>query len=103
MLCLDSVRMNLLADTSPATKAGDHRYTVRSAGGIVTTNFNRPEHGNALNRAMMRGLAAEVRAAAADEQTRIIALEANGAYFCQGRDGQSETRRSLAPYDVGQQ
>jgi methylglutaconyl-CoA hydratase len=54
--------------------------------GIATILLNRPERSNALNQQMLRALAGEFAARAADDNTRIVVLRGSGKHFCAGAD-----------------
>lgn len=56
------------------------------ADGIATITLNRPDKRNALNDAIMTGLAAALRAAETDDAARVIVLTGAGKDFCAGAD-----------------
>lgn len=56
------------------------------ADGIATITLNRPEKRNALNDAIMTGLAAAFRDAENDAEARVIVLTGAGKDFCAGAD-----------------
>ncbi len=56
------------------------------AAGVATVTLNRPDKRNALNDAIMSGLAAAVRTAEADDAARVIVLTGAGKDFCAGAD-----------------
>jgi 2-(1,2-epoxy-1,2-dihydrophenyl)acetyl-CoA isomerase len=67
------------------TGAYDHlRYSA--AGGVATVTLNRPQAMNAFTRALGIELLAAVRAAAADERTRVVVLTGEGRAFSAGAD-----------------
>src|SRR5947208_7430105 len=53
---------------------------------ITVLTLNRPERRNALTIELLTELTAEIEAAAADEQQRILILRGAGAAFCTGLD-----------------
>jgi len=75
-------------------------FPTRKSGGIVRIDLGRPEEGNSLTRGMMRDLAAAIKQAGADPDTRVIVIEGRGAHFCKGRDGRGESSAGLTPYEV---
>jgi methylglutaconyl-CoA hydratase len=54
--------------------------------GIATVQLNRPDRGNAFNRAMLAELHRALGELAADEATRLAVLRGVGAHFCAGAD-----------------
>jgi enoyl-CoA hydratase/carnithine racemase len=65
--------------------------------GYVT--LNRPEAGNAMNDALLRDLAAAMREAGADPDTRVVVLRGAGRGFCAGEDVKAAAgRRALDEY-----
>ncbi len=56
------------------------------ADGIATITLNRPDKRNALNDAIMTGLAAALRAAETDDAARVIVVTGAGKDFCAGAD-----------------
>jgi methylglutaconyl-CoA hydratase len=57
-----------------------------SACGIATVLLNRPERSNAIDQAMLDGLAQHFAALAADARARVIVLRGAGRHFCSGAD-----------------
>jgi enoyl-CoA hydratase/carnithine racemase len=55
-------------------------------GGVRTLTLNRPEARNALSRAMIGALVAELRAAGEDRAVRAVILAGAGPAFCAGHD-----------------
>jgi methylglutaconyl-CoA hydratase len=53
---------------------------------ITVLNLNRPERRNALTVELLTDLTAEIEAASADEQQRVLILRGAGAAFCTGLD-----------------
>jgi methylglutaconyl-CoA hydratase len=53
---------------------------------ITVLTLNRPERRNALTIELLTGLTAEIEAASADEQQRLLILRGAGAAFCTGLD-----------------
>jgi enoyl-CoA hydratase/carnithine racemase len=54
--------------------------------GVLTLTMNRPQARNALNEALMAGLAENLDRAARDKGVRVVILRANGPAFCAGHD-----------------
>jgi methylglutaconyl-CoA hydratase len=54
--------------------------------GIATIVLNRPDRGNAFNRAMLAALAQALTALAAADTARLIVLYGAGKHFCAGAD-----------------
>jgi len=65
--------------------------TCTTADGLRTIRLGR-EHGNALNGALLRSLAAAMRAADADRAVRGVLLASSGKIFCPGLDLQDLTQ-----------
>lgn len=59
---------------------------VREQGAVLTIALNRPESHNAMNPAMISGLAAAFKTAAARDAVRVVVLTGNGRSFCAGAD-----------------
>lgn len=57
----------------------------RAPRGIAALRLNRPNRGNALNRAMLAELAHALAALDADE-TRVVVVRGSGRHFCAGAD-----------------
>jgi 2-(1,2-epoxy-1,2-dihydrophenyl)acetyl-CoA isomerase len=55
-------------------------------GGVLTLILNRPEALNALTQPLMGQLAADLSAAAADPEVRVVILRGAGRAFCSGGD-----------------
>ena len=58
----------------------------RDERGIVTFRINNPAHRNAMNNDMIAALTAAFKAAAEDQQCRIVVLRGAGGIFCAGRE-----------------
>lgn len=58
----------------------------RGARGVATLTLDRPDRGNAYDDAMLRELAAELAAIAADPAIRVLVLRGAGKHFCVGAD-----------------
>ncbi|MBL8251156.1 MAG: enoyl-CoA hydratase [Candidatus Competibacter sp.] len=54
--------------------------------GVATLTLNRPKHYNALSRAMLAALQAELDAVATDKAVRAVVIAGNGPAFCAGHD-----------------
>lgn len=54
--------------------------------GVTTLTLNRPQARNALSRALMTALKAELDAVAVEDSVKVVVLAANGAAFCAGHD-----------------
>ena len=59
---------------------------VSRKGHVHTLTLNRPDKRNALDREMVLGLDAALRAATEDEECRCVVLQGAGGTFCSGRD-----------------
>jgi methylglutaconyl-CoA hydratase len=59
---------------------------VRVADGIARLTLERPEKRNALDAALVHALKVALRAADADPEVRVIAIEGAGRDFCSGAD-----------------
>jgi enoyl-CoA hydratase/carnithine racemase len=71
----------------------------QDAQGVRTLTLNRPEAFNALNEAMLAALQAELDAAAADPDLRVLVIAAAGKAFCAGHDlKEMRAEPSLAYY-----
>ena len=57
-----------------------------SRDGVATLTLNRGDRYNALSRGMLAALEAELDRFAADKDTRVVVLAANGNGFCAGHD-----------------
>ena len=56
------------------------------AEGVALLTMNRPRQFNALNRALLDALRAELTAIAADESVRVVMVTGAGSAFCSGHD-----------------
>ncbi len=59
---------------------------LNTAGHIATLTLNRPQNRNALSLSMIAALSEALDAIGAQEQTRVIILQADGPAFCAGHD-----------------
>ena len=66
----------------------------RLDGGVVTLILNRPERLNALNAALIEGLSAALKGAAAEADCRAVLITGAGRGFCAGAD---LANRAFAP------
>jgi methylglutaconyl-CoA hydratase len=62
------------------------RSRVDEDSGVALLTLNRPERRNALDRALVEALKAELAAVEADDRVRVIALAGEGKDFCAGAD-----------------
>jgi methylglutaconyl-CoA hydratase len=62
------------------------RSRVDAGSGVARITLNRPERRNALDRALVGALKAELVSAASDDRVRVIALGGEGKDFCAGAD-----------------
>ncbi len=72
--------------------------TYQVASGVATIKFNRPEVYNALNDAITYELQDALKAAAKDDQVRVLVLTGEGKAFCSGqdlKDSASQGKRSF--------
>lgn len=60
--------------------------TYAVEGGVATITLNRPDQKNRLDAAGMAGLAEHLRAAADDDDVRVVMLTGTGTTFCAGAD-----------------
>ncbi|SDG71905.1 enoyl-CoA hydratase [Roseospirillum parvum] len=72
--------------SAPAALPAEPLVLRDDEGGIATLTLNRPQARNALSRALMEALEAELAAVAADESVKVVVLAAHGAAFCAGHD-----------------
>ena len=75
-------------------------FTVKRDGAVAHVDFNRPEEGNALTRAMMLRFAQVLRELGADTKINVVTVGGRGGQFCRGRDGKGESRAGMTPYEV---
>lgn len=75
-------------------------FGLRSAGGVAAIDLNRPDEGNMVTRAMMFRLAELLREVGARPEHHLVVIEARGAEFCRGRDGQGETSAGMSALDM---
>ncbi len=69
----------------------------RLDGGVMTLTLNRPERLNALNAALIEGLSAAVKRAAAEPDCRAVLITGAGRGFCAGAD---LANRAFTPGDT---
>ncbi len=67
-------------------------------GGVATLTLNRPGARNALSRALMAALQAELDAIAADRSVKVVVLAAAGPAFCAGHDLKEVRSQSGEPF-----
>lgn len=73
--------------TAQAAAAANEAILLREdRDGIATLTLNRPAARNALSRALMAALQAELDAIRADSAVKVVILAANGPVFCAGHD-----------------
>jgi methylglutaconyl-CoA hydratase len=71
--------------------------------GVLTVSLNRPEHHNALNRALVRELTETISTKVIRGQTRVVILAGHGKSFCAGADLQEVLENSSAGYEKAMQ
>jgi enoyl-CoA hydratase/carnithine racemase len=59
---------------------------LESAGHIATLTLNRPQNRNALSLSMLAALSEALDVIGAQEETRVVILQADGPAFCAGHD-----------------
>jgi methylglutaconyl-CoA hydratase len=59
---------------------------TQRGGGVMTLTLNRPDRRNALNDELIAALTGALADAAADAETRVVLLRADGPDFCAGAD-----------------
>ncbi|MBL8382771.1 MAG: enoyl-CoA hydratase/isomerase family protein [Burkholderiales bacterium] len=69
-----------------ALDTGTHDLLASLDDGVLTLTMNRPEARNAMSRAMIEALAAQLAAAETDAAVRAIVLTGAGRGFCAGGD-----------------
>jgi enoyl-CoA hydratase/carnithine racemase len=72
---------------------------VAVADDVATVTLNRPERRNAMNAAMLRGLAAVFDELDARRDVRVVVVRGAGAGFCAGRDLR-DMERGEVPVDI---
>ncbi len=72
--------------TAPAPAASEALVQREDRDGVATLTLNRPQARNALSRAMMAALQAEMNALREDRDIKVVVLAANGPAFCAGHD-----------------
>jgi enoyl-CoA hydratase/carnithine racemase len=72
--------------TSPETQIAEAILLRRDEAGIATLTLNRPQARNALSRALMAALQAQLHKIAADASVRVVVLAGAGPAFCAGHD-----------------
>ena len=71
---------------SPAEAAEAAPVLRQDSAGIATLVLNRPRARNAMSKALMSALQAEIDAIADDPSVRVVVIGANGPAFCAGHD-----------------
>jgi enoyl-CoA hydratase/carnithine racemase len=71
---------------APPDSAPEPFVLAASRDGVATLTLNRGDRYNALSGDMIAALDAELDRLAADEETRVVVLAANGKGFCAGHD-----------------
>ena len=74
------------APASAATATPEPPVLRSDRDGIVTLTLNRPRQFNALSRAMLDALQAQLEAIATDASARVVVLAGAGNAFCAGHD-----------------
>lgn len=74
--------------SAPETRTpdGGTGVVVEHTDGVMTLTLDRPHRKNALTSEMVAAIAESVRAASADDTTRVILIRGTGADFCSGID-----------------
>jgi enoyl-CoA hydratase/carnithine racemase len=68
-----------MTDNSPPVR-------LETTGHVVTLTLNRPKNRNALSLSMIAALSEALDVVAAQEETRVVILQADGPAFCAGHD-----------------
>lgn len=79
-----------------------HLLESRTATGVLTLTFNRPEQLNAMNGALMTEIIAALQAASADAAVRVIVLTGAGRAFMAGADLKEYAGQSQTEFDAFQ-
>src|SRR5216110_2950342 len=69
------------------------------ADGVATVTLNRPAKRNALNRALLDGLAAAFERLEGDPAVRVVVVRGSGPAFCSGMDLDELARQQAAQAD----
>ena len=59
---------------------------LKIEGGVATLTMNRPDRRNAMNRAMLNGLAEQMEALDKNPDVRVVVIRGEGPAFCSGMD-----------------
>jgi len=79
--------MAIPGTAAPPVAGTDEMLVLREdADGVATLTLNRPKARNALSRALMAELTAQLQAAGADEAVKVVVLAGAGPGFCAGHD-----------------
>ncbi|MDG5499618.1 enoyl-CoA hydratase [Marinobacter sp. BGYM27] len=71
---------------SRAVKEQESLVRKNTDGGITTLTLSQPERHNSLSMAMLEALSVELDSIAADADTRVVVIAAQGKVFCAGHD-----------------
>ncbi|MCZ6544621.1 MAG: enoyl-CoA hydratase/isomerase family protein [Chloroflexi bacterium] len=80
-----------MTTTTDPTTTNDLLYEVDGHVGIIT--LNRPDRLNAISRAMLEALSAQLVACQKDREIRVVILTGSGRGFCSGLDLQEQGER----------
>jgi enoyl-CoA hydratase/carnithine racemase len=82
----------------PKSAPAETSLLRHDAGGVATLTLNRPGARNALSRALMSEIEAQLAAIAADRTIKVVILAATGHAFCAGHDLREIRANSGRPF-----